>query len=41
MRTLVASLRRLFLAGKVDKARLQEMVDKGSITKEEYKQIIA
>lgn len=40
MRTLVESLKRLYKKGKVTKKKLQEMVDAGTITQEEYDYII-
>ena len=40
MRILVESLKRLFFCGKVDKARLDEMVSEGKITGEERDYII-
>lgn len=40
MRTLVESLKRLYGKGKVTKKKLQEMVDAGTITQEEYDYII-
>lgn len=36
MRTLVQSLRRLYLKGKVTIEKLQSMVDAGTITQEEF-----
>ena len=41
MRTLVESLKRLYKKGKVTKKKLQEMVDAGTITQEEYDYIIS
>lgn len=40
MRTLVESLKRLYKKGKVTKKKLQEMVDSGTITQDEYNYII-
>ncbi|MBE5899504.1 MAG: XkdX family protein [Lachnospiraceae bacterium] len=40
MRTLVESLKRLYKKGKVTKKKLQEMVDAGTITQDEYNYII-
>ena len=40
MRTLVESLKRLYNKGKVTKKKLQEMVDAGTITQDEYNDII-
>ena len=39
MRTLVESLKRLYKKGKVTKKKLQEMVDAGTITQDEYNYI--
>lgn len=40
MRTLVESLKRLYKKGKVTKKKLQEMVDAGTITQDEYNYVI-
>ncbi len=40
MRTLVESLKRLYRKDKVTKKKLQEMVDAGTITQDEYNYII-
>ena len=40
MRILVESLKRLYKKGKVTKKKLQEMVDAGTITQDEYNYII-
>lgn len=40
MRTLVESLRRLYKAGKVTIEKLNEMLEKGTITQAEYDYII-
>lgn len=40
MGMLVDSLKRLYVAGKVDEKRLEAMVTKGSITSEEKAEII-
>lgn len=40
MRTLVESLKRLYKKDKVTKKKLQEMVDAGTITQDEYNYII-
>lgn len=39
MRTLVESLRRNYIAGKVTLAKLESMVQKGTITQEEFEYI--
>ena len=39
MKAIVASLTRLYKAGKLDKATLKARVAKGTITEEEYKSI--
>ena len=41
MRTLVESLKRLYKANKVTKAKLESMVAAGTITQAEYEYIIA
>ena len=39
MRAIAESIKRLYQSGKIDKATLQARVEKGTITKEEYKEI--
>lgn len=40
MRTLVESLRRLYLAGKLTLEQIQARLEKGTITQEEYEYIV-
>ncbi len=39
MRAVAESIKRLYQSGKLDKATLRARVEKGTITKEEYKEI--
>lgn len=40
MRTLVESLRRLYLSGKLTLEQIQARLEKGTITQEEYEYIV-
>lgn len=40
MRTLVESLRRLYLSGRLTLEQIHERLEKGTITQEEYEYII-
>lgn len=41
MSTFVESLRRLYKAGKITKKKLDDLLDEGKITQDEYDYIIA